>query len=236
MSDGAKIVAIRGLAKQYGGRIVLADIHATVERGHTVAIVGPSGAGKSTLLRCLNFLTPFDAGAVDIAGFALRPDSGRHQHMLCRLRAAVGMVFQEFHLFPHLCALDNVTLAPRVVRGRTRADAEAQGLELLARVGLRDRAGAFPSQLSGGEKQRVAIARALAQNPEVLLFDEPTSALDPRMRGEVLEVMRRLADGGMTMIVVTHEMAFAREVAHVVWRMEAGRIVATGPPDEVLPG
>ena len=229
------MIRIRGLSKRHGARVVLTGIDANVKRGETIAVVGPSGGGKSTLLRCLNYLEPFDAGEVDIAGYQLRPGMGRrHRETLRKLRAAVGMVFQQFHLFPHLCARDNITLAPRLLRKLPRADADAEAQTLLARVGLADRGAAYPGQLSGGQQQRVAIARALAQRPEVLRFDEPTSALDPEMRGEVLGVMRELAECGMTMLVVTHEMQFAGDVAHRVWVMDGGRIVEDGAAAQVV--
>jgi ABC-type polar amino acid transport system ATPase subunit len=194
--------------------------------------VGPSGGGKSTLLRCLNYLEPFDAGTVSIAGFDLRPGMGaRDRELLRALRTKVGMVFQQFNLFPHLTALENVTLAPRVVR---RADATRSAKDLLARVGLADRGGSYPHELSGGQQQRVAIARALAQEPEVMLFDEPTSALDPEMRDDVMEVMQSLAASGMTMLVVTHEMHFAHDVASRVWVIDRGTIVEDGSPAQVV--
>jgi ABC-type polar amino acid transport system ATPase subunit len=232
------VIRIRGLCKRHGATEVLRGIDAEVAPGETIAIVGPSGGGKSTLLRCLNYLERFDQGEITIAGFELAGGAGRvgrrEREMLRRLRAAVGMVFQQFHLFPHLTALENITLAPRVVGGADR-DAAAQDAQvLLARVGLADRAGAYPAQLSGGQQQRVAIARALACRPKVMLFDEPTSALDPEMRNEVLEVMKELARGGMTMLVVTHEMHFAHDVATRVWVMDGGRIVEDGPPTQVV--
>jgi general L-amino acid transport system ATP-binding protein len=229
------VIRIRDLHKRHGDREVLRGIDATVAKAETIALVGPSGGGKSTLLRTLNYLDPFDRGAVSIAGFELVPGMGRKDRdVLLRLRRKVGMVFQQFHLFPHLTALENITLAPRVTRGLADGAAEARARELLERVGLGDRGGAYPAQLSGGQQQRVAIARALAQEPEVLLFDEPTSALDPEMRDEVLAVIRELDGTGMTMLVVTHEMHFARDVADRLWVMEAGQIVEDGPPDEVV--
>lgn len=229
------MINIRGLHKSHRGREVLHGIDAHVARGETIAIVGPSGGGKTTLLRCLNYLDPFQAGLVEIAGFTLRPDMGRtHREEVRRLRCAVGIVFQELNLFPHLTAAENITLAPRLVRGRTEQDALARARSLLARVGLADHESAYPHQLSGGQKQRVAIARALAQEPEVLLFDEPTSALDPGWRDDVLEVIQSLSADGMTMLVVTHEMHFAHDVAHRVWVMDGGRIVEEGAPSEVV--
>ena len=225
------MISVRTLSKRHGTLEVLRGVTADVAKGETIAVVGPSGGGKSTLLRCLNYLESFDGGEVEIAGVTLRPkmDAGR----LHELRTKVGMVFQQFNLFPHLTALDNITLAPRIVKKLTPADAEQRGRELLARVGLGDRAGAYPHQLSGGQQQRVAIARALAQDPEVLLFDEPTSALDPEMRDEVLKVIRELAKT-MTMIVVTHEMQFAHDVASRVWLIDRGTIADDGPPGRVL--
>ncbi|HRC55215.1 MAG: amino acid ABC transporter ATP-binding protein [Myxococcales bacterium] len=229
------MISIRGLCKRHGQRAVLDDITATVERGEIVAIVGPSGGGKSTLLRCLNALDDFDAGEIDIAGFSLRPaptPALRKQHR--RLRAAVGLVFQQFHLFPHLSAADNIALAPRLVRGAGRAEARRRAAELLAQVGLGDRGDAFAHQLSGGQQQRVAIARALAGAPEVLLFDEPTSALDPEMRDEVMQVIREVAGGGITMLVVTHEMQLVANVATRIWVLDGGHLVEQGPASEVL--
>jgi ABC-type polar amino acid transport system ATPase subunit len=228
------VIRIRGLCKRHGGRVVLDAIDADVEAGEIIAVVGPSGGGKSTLLRSLNYLEPFESGAITIAGFELGPGMGRRdKDLLRRLRTAVGMVFQQFHLFPHLTALDNVALAPVRVRGVPRAEARRTALELLQRVGLGDRAGAYPAELSGGQQQRVAIARALAQQPRVLLFDEPTSALDPEMRDEVLEVMQSLPDD-ITQIVVTHEMHFAHDLADRIWVMDRGQIVESGPPAEVV--
>jgi ABC-type polar amino acid transport system ATPase subunit len=229
------MIRIRGLAKSYAGRGALAGVDADVGEGECVAIVGASGCGKSTLLRCLNGLESFDEGTVDVADFALTPGPAPSRTRVRALRETVGMVFQEFHLFPHLTALENVTLAPRIVAGRTAAEADARGRDLLARVGLGDRADAYPHQLSGGQKQRVAIARALAMPLRVLLLDEPTSALDPDMREEVREVLRALAsESALTMVLVTHEMRLASELADRVWSMRAGRIVADGPPDQVL--
>jgi polar amino acid transport system ATP-binding protein len=229
------VIHIRDLHKRHGEREVLRGIDATVEKAETIALVGPSGGGKSTLLRALNYLDPFDRGGVTIAGFELVPGMGRgHADVLRRMRQRVGMVFQQFHLFPHLTVLDNITLAPRLTRGVAPAAAARKAHELLDRVGLGDRGAAYPAQLSGGQQQRVAIARALAQEPEVLLFDEPTSALDPEMRDEVLAVIRELDGMGITMLVVTHEMHFAKDVADRVWVMDGGRIVEDGPPEEVV--
>jgi ABC-type polar amino acid transport system ATPase subunit len=229
------VISVRTLSKRFGDRLVLERVSAEVARGEVIAVIGPSGGGKTTLLRCLNYLEGFDEGEVEIAGTTLRPGMGRRDAAVLRaLRTRVGMVFQQLHLFPHLTALDNVTLAPRVVRGAGRISAELKARDLLGKVGLGDRAGAYPHELSGGQQQRVAIARALAQQPDVMLFDEPTSALDPGMRDEVMQVIRELAGGGMTMLVVTHEMQFARDVASRVWLVERGRIARDGPPAEVL--
>jgi len=226
------IVRVQGLQKVHGARQVLRGIDAQVARCETIAIVGPSGAGKSTFLRCLNGLVSFDAGAVEIAGMSLRPGTPPDSPALRPLRARVGMVFQSFHLFPHLTALENVLLAPVHVKRETREAAEEAGRALLGRVGLGDRCAARPLQLSGGQQQRVAIARALAMEPEVLLLDEPTSALDPEMRGEVLSVLRDLA-GTTTMLVVTHEMWFARNAASRIWVFDEGRLIEDGPPSQV---
>jgi ABC-type polar amino acid transport system ATPase subunit len=229
------VISVRTLCKRHGDRVILADVSAEVARGETIAIVGPSGGGKSTLLRCLNYLESFDAGEVAICGFSLVPKMGAaHRDTLRRLRTAVGMVFQQFNLFPHLTALENITLAPRVVKGVDPEAAAHKARELLARVGLGDRGGSYPHELSGGQQQRVAIARALAQEPQVLLFDEPTSALDPEMRGEVMAVIKDLAAQGMTMLVVTHEMQLAHDIATRVWVIDQGTIVEDGPPAQVV--
>jgi ABC-type polar amino acid transport system ATPase subunit len=229
------MIDVRALHKRYGERPALAGVDAKVEESEIVAIVGPSGCGKSTLLRCFNALETFESGVIEIAGCVLAPGDGGDRAKMRALRETVGMVFQEFHLFPHLTALDNVTLAPRVVASQPRAEAEARARELLGRVGLGDRAGAYPSELSGGQKQRVAIARALAMPLRVLLLDEPTSALDPEMREEVRGVLRSLArDRALTMVLVTHEMRLAAELADTVWMMERGTIAAQGAPGEVL--
>jgi ABC-type polar amino acid transport system ATPase subunit len=229
------VISVRKLSKRHGERLVLSEVSAEVAKGETIAIVGPSGGGKSTLLRCLNYLESFDEGEVDITGIQLRPGMGaRHREYLRELRTKVGMVFQQFNLFPHLSALENITLAPRIVRKLDAATTEKRAKDLLARVGLGDRAGAYPHELSGGQQQRVAIARALAQDPDVLLFDEPTSALDPEMRDEVMGVIKDLAKGGMTMLVVTHEMQFAHDIATRVWVIDRGTIAEDGPPAQVV--
>jgi polar amino acid transport system ATP-binding protein len=226
-------IRVEGLRKAHGPRQVLRGIDAEVHEGETIALVGPSGGGKSTFLRCLNGLTPFDAGVVQVAGVELRPRTPPDAPELRALRARVGMVFQSFNLFPHLTAAGNVSLAPVHVQKVAPGAARARAAELLSRVGLADRADARPAELSGGQQQRVAIARALAMAPEILLLDEPTSALDPEMRGEVLAVLRDLARSGMTMLVVTHEMAFARAAASRVWVFDEGRLVEDGPPSQV---
>jgi polar amino acid transport system ATP-binding protein len=228
------VISVRSLSKRHGAREVLVGVTAEVARGETIAIVGPSGGGKSTLLRCLNYLESFDGGEVEIAGARLRPGMAGGDPVLRQLRTRVGMVFQQFNLFPHLTALANIALAPRVVKRVAAADAEARARELLARVGLADRAGAYPHELSGGQQQRVAIARALAQQPDVMLFDEPTSALDPEMRDDVMQVIRGLAEAGMTMLVVTHEMQFAHDIASRVWVIDRGTIAEDGPPARVV--
>jgi glutamate transport system ATP-binding protein len=226
------LVRVAGVNKFFGEQQVLRDIHLDVFPGEVVVVVGPSGSGKSTLCRCVNRLETVSSGTITIDGAPL-PAEGRE---LARLRAEVGMVFQSFNLFAHRTALQNVALGPVKVRGVRRADAEARGRELLERVGLGDKANAYPAQLSGGQQQRVAIARALAMDPKVILFDEPTSALDPEMIQEVLDVMTGLADGGMTMVVVTHEMGFARRAADRVVFMDAGQIVETSSPADFFDG
>jgi len=230
------VISVRTLCKRHGEREVLTGVSAEVKKGETIAIVGPSGGGKSTLLRCLNYLETFDKGTVEICGFTLTPHmhGAESRKTLRALRTKVGMVFQQFNLFPHLSALQNITLAPRVVREVPQDIARKRALELLEMVGLEDRGGSFPHELSGGQQQRVAIARALAQDPEVMLFDEPTSALDPEMRDEVMRVIRDLATKGMTMLVVTHEMQFAHDIASRVWVIDRGTIAEDGPPSQVV--
>jgi len=226
------VSAIRaeGLTKTYGTHTVLDRIDLTVERGEVVCVIGPSGSGKSTLLRCLNLLEVPTAGRVFIGDDEITAPGAECNAM----RARLGMVFQSFNLFPHKTALENVTMAPVKVRGISRSDARAKGIELLTRVGLADKAGEHPSRLSGGQQQRVAIARALAMEPQAMLFDEATSALDPEIVSEVLDVMRQLAAAGMTMVVVTHEMGFAREVGDRLVFMDEGVLVEQGVPAEML--
>ena len=227
------MITVTGLGKIRGGAPVLADVSLRVAEGEVIAVVGPSGGGKSTLLRCLNGLDTFDAGTVSIAGHSLA--AGPHSpRLLEQVRRDAGMVFQQFNLFANLSALDNVALAPRVVAGLAAEEARRRAHALLDRVGLASFAAARPATLSGGQQQRVAIARALAMAPKVMLFDEPTSALDPELVGEVLQVMKLLAKEGMTMLVVTHEMGFAREVADVVVVMDGGGIVEAGPPSTIF--
>jgi ABC-type polar amino acid transport system ATPase subunit len=222
------IIRGQGLVKRFGRLEVLRGIDLAVAEGEVVVILGPSGSGKSTLLRCLNRLETLDGGELEVAGIAVHDRRAN----VNRLRQRVGMVFQQFNLFPHLTVEANISLAPVHVRHLARGEAAARARALLERVGIPDKAQAYPAQLSGGQQQRVAIARSLAMEPRIMLFDEPTSALDPEMIGEVLDVMRDLARGGMTMLVVTHEIGFAREVAHRVVFMDEGRIVEEGPPVE----
>ncbi len=225
------MINIENLHKHFGKLHVLRGIDLHVREGEVVVIIGPSGSGKSTLLRCINYLEEPGAGTITVDGIPL---SG--QANINKIRAEVGMVFQRFNLFPHMTVLENITLAPAVVRKTTRGEAEKTALDLLAKVGLSDKAAAYPDQLSGGQQQRVAIARALAMHPKIMLFDEPTSALDPEMIKEVLDVMKTLAREGMTMVVVTHEMGFAREVGDRVIFMDEGRIVEQGKPEEFFAG
>ncbi|MDR7866347.1 MAG: amino acid ABC transporter ATP-binding protein [Sporomusaceae bacterium] len=225
------MINIENLHKHFGKLHVLRGIDAHVAEGEVVVIIGPSGSGKSTLLRCINYLEEPSSGRITVAGIPL---SG--QANINKIRAEVGMVFQRFNLFPHMTVLENITLAPAVVRKTARAQAEKTALALLAKVGLADKAAAYPEQLSGGQQQRVAIARALAMRPKIMLFDEPTSALDPEMIKEVLDVMKTLAREGMTMVVVTHEMGFAREVGDRVIFMDEGRIIEQGAPEEFFAG
>jgi polar amino acid transport system ATP-binding protein len=232
------VLEVAGLSKSFNGQLVLDGINLEVCRGETVCVLGPSGSGKSTLLRCLNWLETPDAGLIHLAGERVGMLQGGHVRMndaaLSRMRTRMGFVFQHFALWPHLTVLGNVTAAPLHVQRRPRREVEAEARELLRKVGLADRADAFPARLSGGQKQRVGIARALAMRPELVLFDEPTSALDPELVGEVLLVMRELAAEGMTMIVVTHEMGFARDAANRIVFIDRGRVVETGAPEAFL--
>ena len=231
MNDNNTIISVRDLKKYYDGGVHALDgVDMDVARGEVVVIIGPSGSGKSTLLRSLNLLEVPTSGQILVDGVDLM-DKKTNINLH---RQKMGMVFQHFNLFPHMTVLKNMTLAPTKLLGKTKAEAEAKAKELLQTVGLADRAGAYPSQLSGGQKQRIAIVRALCMEPEVMLFDEPTSALDPEMVGEVLEVMKDLARKGMTMLTVTHEMGFAREVATRVIFMDGGAIVEEGTPAEIF--
>ncbi|MFM8282827.1 MAG: amino acid ABC transporter ATP-binding protein [Planctomycetaceae bacterium] len=227
------MIAVAALAADRSGTRILADVTFTVATGAVTVLVGPSGGGKSSVLRCLSGLDPFAAGSVEIAGHRLGPGP-QPAPLLERVRRDVGLVFQQFHLFPHLDAIGNVMLGPRVVLGMPVAAARSRAADLLERVGLGGHAHAWPTTLSGGQQQRVAIARALAMEPRVLLLDEPTSALDPTMVGEVVAVIRELARGGQTMVIVSHDHAFAREIASHVVEIVAGRVTRRGPPAEVL--
>ena len=229
------MIRARGLTKSFGSHLVLKDVDFDVQPSQVVVVLGPSGSGKSTLLRCCNGLEQPEGGTVEVVGRAL-VSQGKilPENELNAMRTEVGMVFQSFNLFPHLSVLGNITVGPRTLRGLSETEAESEAYKLLAKVGLSEKAKAMPASLSGGQKQRVAIARALAMNPKVMLFDEPTSALDPELVGEVLRVIKLLAAEGMTMMVVTHEMDFARDVADVVIVMDDGRIVETGAPETIF--
>ena len=238
--DGRPVVLVEGLHKRFGPVHVLKGIDLAVDRSRVVCVIGPSGSGKSTLLRCMAFLDRYDEGRVFIedrllgyreADGKLAPDSDRN---VDSVRSVIGMVFQHYNLWPHKTALGNVIEALRVVKKLGRREAEAIGMEMLAKVGLHDKAHDYPAQLSGGQQQRTAIARALAMRPHVMYFDEPTSALDPELVGEVLQVMQELASDGMTMVVVTHEMGFAAHVADEVVFMDGGEVVERGPPDDLF--
>jgi len=232
------MIVVENLFKSYGPLQVLRGISHIQERGKAVVLIGPSGCGKSTFLRCLNQLECADSGRITIDGVTIEGgrtlQNGDERERQRQLRLRAGMVFQSFKLFPHLTVLENVCVAPVVVKGTPREQAELRACELLAKVGLADKANSFPSRLSGGQQQRVAIARALAMEPKVMLFDEPTSALDPELRDEVLRVMRRLAEEGMTMLVVTHEMQFARDIADQILFFEGGHVAESGPPDQIF--
>ena len=223
------MIDIENLHKSFGDAHILKGIDLHIKEKEVVVIIGPSGSGKSTLLRCINFLEVPTAGTVAVDGIVLSGEANIND-----VRKEVGMVFQRFNLFPHMTVLQNIMLAPMKVRKIAKEEAEATAKRLLARVGLADKAESYPAQLSGGQQQRVAIARALAMKPKVMLFDEPTSALDPEMVGEVLDVMKRLAEDGMTMVIVTHEMGFAREVGDRVLFVDGGQILEQGTPDEVF--
>jgi ABC-type polar amino acid transport system, ATPase component len=224
------VINVKNLQKNFGGVEVLKGINTEIDKGDVICVIGPSGSGKSTFLRCLNMLEKPSGGQIIFEGDDLtdkKIDLDLH-------RQKMGMVFQQFNLFPHMTVMKNLTVAPMMLKKVPEADAKAKALELLGKVGLADRADAYPNQLSGGQKQRVAIVRALCMEPDVMLFDEPTSALDPEMVGEVLDVMKKLAAAGMTMVVVTHEMGFAREVANRVLFLEDGVILEEGTPDEIF--
>ena len=220
------MIRVENLSKSFQGLTVLKDINVTINKGDVVCVIGPSGSGKSTFLRCLNLMEEPTAGTISFNGHSITDPKSD----INTIRQQMGMVFQHFHLFPHMTIRKNITLAPVRTGRMTQAQANAEAERLLQRVGLLDKADAYPNQLSGGQKQRIAILRALAMNPKVLLFDEPTSALDPEMVGEVLSLMKELANDGMTMIVVTHEIGFAKEVASRVLFMDGGKIVEQGPP------
>ncbi|HWU32528.1 MAG TPA: amino acid ABC transporter ATP-binding protein [Marmoricola sp.] len=240
MSTQQPLVRARNVHKDFDGNQVLKGIDLDVRSGEVVCLLGPSGSGKTTFLRCINQLETINTGRIwvdgDLAGYAEREGKLHrlHDKEIAAQRREIGMVFQRFNLFPHMTALENVMVAPVKVKKISKAQARERGLELLKRVGLEDRCNHYPAQLSGGQQQRVAIARALAMDPKLMLFDEPTSALDPELVGEVLNVMRELAKAGMTMIVVTHEMGFARDVADEVVFMDGGVVVEQGPPKEVF--
>jgi ABC-type polar amino acid transport system ATPase subunit len=226
--EATALVQASGLRKSFGDNLVLDGIDLSIRRGEAIVVAGPSGSGKSTLLRCINGLEPVDEGTIRFDGQSVDAAS----RSVVRLRAQIGMVFQQFNLFPHMTVLQNIVLAPERVQGVAHDEATERGRALLGRVGITEKADAYPADLSGGQQQRVAIARALAMQPKLMLFDEPTSALDPEMIREVLDVMRALANDGMTMVVVTHEMGFAREVCDRMVFIDGGEIVEQGPPEE----
>jgi glutamate transport system ATP-binding protein len=228
VADG-HLVELEAVSKSFGDNLVLDRIDLRIERGEAIVVAGPSGSGKSTMLRCINGLEPIDSGKIRFDG---EPVDANDRRRVYAIRAQIGMVFQQFNLFPHMTVLDNITLAPLEVAQTAKEDARRRARELLERVGIPEKAEDYPADLSGGQQQRVAIARALATDPKLMLFDEPTSALDPEMIREVLDVMRDLASGGMTMVVVTHEMGFAREACDRLVFIDEGRIVEEAPPDE----
>jgi ABC-type polar amino acid transport system ATPase subunit len=224
------VIEVVNLHKSFGDLKVLKGVNTKIKKQEVVCVIGASGSGKSTFLRCLNLLEEPDEGEIYIDGISLL----EHKKDINRLRQKVGMVFQQFNLFPHMTVMENITLAPIKLKGMTKSQAEEKAMELLHKVGLPDKNDQYPNHLSGGQKQRVAIARALAMDPEIMLFDEPTSALDPEMVGEVLNVMKQLANEGMTMVVVTHEMGFAREVGNRIMFMDEGIIFEEGPPEQIF--
>lgn len=234
------MLEVKNLSKSFGRLNVLKDISFEVEKGQVVAIIGPSGSGKSTLLRCINQLEKADGGLINVCGVSmLAPDDKGNcvyapPKTLRDIRLKIGLVFQNFNLFPHMNVLRNITEAPVRVLKMSKKDAEQKGLELLEKMGLKEKSNAYPCELSGGQQQRVSIARFLALNPDILFFDEPTSALDPELTGEILKVIRELADENMTMVIVTHEMAFARDVANYVLFMDGGVIIEEGTPEDVF--
>ena len=234
------MLEVKNLSKSFGRLNVLKDISFEVEKGQVVAIIGPSGSGKSTLLRCINQLEKADGGLINVCGVSmLAPDDKGNcvyapPKTLRDIRLKIGLVFQNFNLFPHMNVLRNITEAPVRVLKMSKKDAEQKGLELLEKMGLKEKSNAYPCELSGGQQQRVSIARSLALNPDILFFDEPTSALDPELTGEILKVIRELADENMTMVIVTHEMAFARDVANYVLFMDGGVIIEEGAPEDVF--
>ncbi len=240
-AESPPLIAIDRLSKRFGPMSVLRDVSLDIAPGEVVAVIGPSGSGKTTLLRCINLLESFDAGEVRLDGTPIGYVTGRNgkrrrqpEREIAKARATIGMAFQSFNLFPHMTVLHNVVVAPMRIKGVLRAAAEETARTLLHRVGLGDKLNAYPRQLSGGQQQRVAIARALAMEPKAMLFDEVTSALDPELVGEVLAVLRQLADAGMTMVIVTHEMQFARDIADRIVFMANGTIVEQGPPQRVF--
>ncbi|PZE20172.1 amino acid ABC transporter ATP-binding protein [Paenibacillus xerothermodurans] len=222
------MIKVENLSKSFGKHDVLHDISTTIDKGEVVAVIGPSGSGKSTFLRCLNLLEAPTSGRISVNG----KDITDPKTNIAQVRQGIGMVFQHFHLFPHMSVIDNICFAPMKVKGWSKQQARQKAMELLERVGLADKANAYPSKLSGGQKQRVAIVRSLAMEPEIMLFDEPTSALDPEMVKEVLDVIRGLAQTGMTMVIVTHEMRFAQEAANMVYFLDGGRLVEKAAPSE----
>ncbi len=224
------MIDVKNLTKRFGELMVLDNVSEHIDKGECVVVIGPSGSGKSTFLRCLNMLETPTSGEIIFDGVSMTDPNTD----INRMRQKMGMVFQHFNLFPNMSILDNITLAPVRTKTLTRSKAQEKAMELLGRVGLQDKAASYPAQLSGGQKQRVAIVRALCMQPEVLLFDEPTSALDPEMVGEVLDVMKALARKGMTMVVVTHEMGFAREVAHRVVFLDGGKLLEQGTPQQIF--